>query len=631
MTLSKRIWILLLGLLFFCLTPPLQATNAQAEAEERVEDQQDMLTLDFEQVDLNVFIKFMSTVTGRNFLVDDQVKGRVTILSPSPISLDEAYAVFQSVLEVKGFTTIPSGDVTKIVPTVESRQKRTPTAFSNAARETGSDQIITQVIPLENISAEHLRKILVPMVSKQGLVVAFAPTETLILIDYESNVQRLLSIIRTLDVDAMEGTVSTFHLENGSAQEVLDKLSELMLSGSEGKKPLKGKDLRLVADERTNSIIFMATRDQSRQIKAILATLDQPTPENLRDIQVVALENAQAEDLAGVLSSLSGSGDEKKGGPVISKNISIVADKASNSLVIIADPKEFQTLKPIIEALDRARRQVYVEAAIVEVSTDTSLNLGVDWQGASDFGGGSSEGVVFGAVNGLVGSTVGEITDSIGSNPAGVSLGVLSLPFTFRGEEFFSLGAFIKASQNDNSIRIISTPQLMTMENEEASVIVAENRPFITSREESETGNDFTNFEYKDVGVTLKVTPLINDKGWIKLNLFQEVSRIDPNVEFTSQTPITRKRTVETTVRVKDSQTLVIAGLMEDKNAETESKAPGLGDIPGLGNLFKVSTQEDNKTNLMIFITPRLVASSQQARDLARSNLSLTAKKKQIT
>ena len=612
-TFMKQRILIRIGLLLMllCLCSSVLPSHLQAENKP-----QKTVTLDFDQVDLKVFIKFISNLTGKNFVVDDKVRGKVTILSPTPITVDEAYQVFLSVLEVQGFTTIPSGNVVKIVRTVESRQKNMETTSRMSIEPKPQDQVITQIIPLEHATAAELRKILVPMVSKQGLIVAYNPTETLILIDYESNVKRLLTIITSIDVKTFDGNINLIHLNHASAQDVTSKLSQLLATGQEGKKALQKGEVAFVADERTNSIIFLAAPQKSQKIKTIISNLDQPTPENLSNIQVVALENAQAEELATVLSSLSGQKANEKGEPVISSSVSIVADKPSNSLVIIAEPKEFQTLMPIIQRLDEPRKQVYVEAAIVEVSSDTSLNLGINWQGASDFGSGSSEGVLFGSSSGLVGSSVDDITSAIASNPAGLSFGILSFPFTFQGEEFFSLGAFINASQNDNSVQIISTPQLMTMENEEAKVVIAENRPFITSREESETGNDFTNFEYKDVGVTLKVTPLINNKGWIKLNLFQEVSRIDPNVEFTSQTPITRKRTAETTVRVKDSQTVVIAGLMEDKNSNTESKVPGLGDIPLFGNLFKNSSKEDSKTNLMIFITPHVVDSLDDARKM---------------
>jgi general secretion pathway protein D len=534
------------------------------------------------------------------------------------LTVDEAYKVFQSVLEVHGFTTVPAGDVIKIVRTVESRQKETPLFSVDPA--SSEDQVITKIIPLQHASANELRKILVPMVSKQGLIVAYAPTETMILIDYASNVQRISKIVNSVDSQAFSGQISLFPLEHASAETVVQKLTTLLGTVQEGKEALQKGRIGLVPDERTNTVVVLADRNYTQKVSDLLQKLDEPTPQNLNNIRVVTLENAQAEDLAQVLSQLagsSGSQDEKEA--VISRDVSIVADKPSNSLVIVAEPKEFDTLMPIIQELDSVRKQVFVEAAIIEISSDKTLNFGINWQAGTELG--SDDGILFGTGNGPVGQNVDELINRFGSDEAksGLSLGTLALPFTFNGEEYFSLGAFINASQTDNAVHIISTPQLMTMENEEATVVIAENRPFITSRQESEANIDYSNFEYKDVGVTLKVTPLINNQGWIKLNLYQEVSRIDPNIEFNSQTPITRKRTTETTVSVKNGETVVISGLMENKASDTHSKVPFLGDIPGLGHLFKSTNDQEAKTNLMVFITPRVVQTAQDAQAIAYS------------
>ena len=599
---------------FFCfflfLSIP-QSGQAQEQETQRV-------NMDFDQVDLKVFIKFISNLTGKNFVVDDKVRGKVTILSPSPLTIDEAYKVFQSVLEVHGFTTVPAGDVIKIVRTVESRQKETP--LLSDAPASSEDQVITKIIPLEHASASELRKILVPMVSKQGLIVAYAPTETMILIDYASNVQRISRIVNSVDSQAFSGKILLFSLEHASAEILSQKLTTLLSTGKEGKEALEKGRVSLVPDERTNTIVALADRNYARKIKDLIQSLDQPTPQNLYNIRVVTLENAQAENMAKVLNQLAGeSGGKDDERAVISKNVSIVADKPSNSLVIVAEPREFETLLPIIQDLDSTRKQVFVEAAIIEVSSDKSFHFGVNWQGGMEVG--SDDGIGFGTTNGPLGQGVDDLVDRFGSKEtqSGLSLGTLAFPFTFNGEEYFSLGAFINASQTDNAVHIISTPQLMTMENEEATVVIAENRPFITSRQESEANIDYSNFEYKDVGVTLKVTPLINNQGWIKLNLYQEVSRIDPNIDFNSQTPITRKRTTETTVSVKDGETVVISGLMENRSSDSQTKVPLLGDIPGLGHLFKSTQDQLDKTNLMVFITPRVVQTAQDAQAIAYS------------
>ncbi|MFP4285828.1 MAG: type II secretion system secretin GspD [Desulfovermiculus sp.] len=597
----------------FCLFLSLpQSGLAQEQGPQKV-------NMDFDQVDLQVFIKFISNLTGKNFVVDDKIKGKVTILSPSPLTVDEAYKVFQSVLEVHGFTTVPAGEVIKIVRTVESRQKETPLLSADPA--SSEDQVITKIMPLQHASANELRKILVPMVSKQGLIVAYPPTETMILIDYASNVQRISKIVNSVDSQAFGGQITLFSLEHASAKTLSQKLTTLLSAGQDGKEALEKGRISFVPDERTNTIVALGDRNYARKIRDLIQSLDQPTPRNLYNIRVVALENAQAEDMAKVLNQLSGESgtEEEDERAIISKDVSIVADKPSNSLVIVAEPKEFETLLPIIQDLDSTRKQVFVEAAIIEVSSDKSLNFGINWQGGSEVG--SDDGIVFGTTNGPLGQGVDDLVDRFGSDEArsGLSLGTLAFPFTFNGEEYFSLGAFINASQTDNAVHIISTPQLMTMENEEATVVIAENRPFITSRQESEANIDYSNFEYKDVGVTLKVTPLINNQGWIKLNLYQEVSRIDPNIDFNSETPITRKRTTETTVSVQDGETVVISGLMENSSSDSQTKVPLLGDIPGLGYLFKSTQDQLDKTNLMVFITPRVVQTAQDAQTIAYS------------
>ncbi|HMB32309.1 MAG TPA: type II secretion system secretin GspD, partial [Desulfohalobiaceae bacterium] len=448
----------------------------------------------------------------------------------------------------------------------------------------------------------------------QGLLVSYKPSNTLILVDYASNVNRILSMIHEIDVLNFPGKISVFNLQNASAQKTVDKLTKLITQKNSGPKEIPIGKVRFVPDQRTNSILFIANAKESQRIRRLLKQLDRPSPKKLSDIQVVHLENAKAEALAKVLSSLRGEKTKKERQSVISKDVSIVADKPSNSLVIIAEPQEYKKLEPIIKKLDSPRKQVYVEAAILEVSSETTLNLGLQWQGGGEVG---SEGIFYGASQGLAGTNVDDITKRL--QTSGLSFGILSFPFTYQGNTYYSLGSFLKASQQDNKVHIVSNPQLITMENEEAKVVVAENRPFLTSQQTTETENDYSNYEYKDVGVTLKVTPLINNKGWIKLSIYQELSRVDPTQitgDLTATTPVTRKRTAETTVRVKDGNTVVIAGLIEDKKSNSETKIPILGDIPYVGPLFTTQDNKNKKTNLMVFITPRVIKDTDDSKKI---------------
>lgn len=618
---KKTFWILLL---LIGIVVSVSSARGQLVSPKSGPGDKEKVNLDFDHVDIKVFIKFMSKITGKNFVLGDNIRGQVTIVSPSAVSLDEACQVFEAVLQINGLTPVDQGEVTKIIRSVEARHTDVPLGIGQNSAGSRQNELITQVIPLHQARADMMRKTLVPLISKHGLLVSYSPTDILIAIDYAPNIKRILKIVSILDQRKKTAALRIFQLKNAGAVELAQNLKALF----QGKKKLSAtfnqELFNLVPDQRTNSLLVLADQADIPNLSMVIKKLDSPTPEALNSIQVVTLKNAQAEDLANVLTALAGQKTSDKKKPIISKNVSIVADKASNSLVIIAEPKEFQALMPIIRKLDSPRKQVFVEAAIIEVSSDKTFNLGVNWQAAGKIG--HSDGVFYNSIGqgyGIIGTDMDQLQAAIPASSSGLSFGLLSFPFTYKGEEFFSLSSFITASQQDNAVHIISTPQLMTMENEEAKVVIAENRPFVTKQETTDSGNDYTNYEYKDVGVTLKVTPLINELGWIKLNIYQEVSRIDPNVDFNTTTPITRKRTAETTVTVKDGQTVVIAGLMENKTSNNKTKVPLLGDIPILGNLFKTTTDQKEKTNLLVFITPHIVQDKQQIKKLTQKKVKL--------
>ncbi|MFA9612974.1 MAG: type II secretion system secretin GspD, partial [Deltaproteobacteria bacterium] len=461
------------------------------------------ISMDFDQVDIKVFIKFISELTGKNFVVDDKVRGKVTVLSPSKISVEEAYKVFESVLEVHGFTTVPAGSVIKVVPSVEARQKSVELRKTPGFVPRPDDRIITQIMPLLHANSQEVRKLLAPMVSKQGVVIAYDPTDTLIITDFHSNIQRLLSIVEEIDVEFQEANISVMPLEYASAENLAEKISRLLESKLKQVKGRRaGPPLRILSYERINMIIVLADRQNTQMVKALVKTLDQPTPKGAGNIQVVYLANAQAEELAKVLSGLPAKAPQKGKQPVISTEVKIVADKATNSLVITAKPEEFQVLEPIILKLDIPRKQVYVEALIMEVSVSLDVSVGVNWTGAgkTDLPFGADDGVAFGGSNtGAIG-----VLDETGglALPSGLTAGVVSFPITIGGITFSNLAAIINASQTNNDFNIISTPQLMTLDNEEATVVVAENIPFSTRVDEGTAVTDraIQSLEYRDVG-----------------------------------------------------------------------------------------------------------------------------------
>ena len=588
------------------------------------------ISMDFDQVDIKVFIKFISELTGKNFVVDDKVRGKVTVLSPSKISVEEAYKVFESVLEVHGFTTVPAGSVIKVVPSVEARQKSVELRKTPGFVPRPDDRIITQIMPLLYANSQEVRKLLAPMVSKQGVVIAYDPTDTLIITDFQSNIQRLLSIVEEIDVEFQEATISVMPLEYASAENLAETISRLLESKLKQVKGRRaGPPLKILSYGRINMVIVLADRQNTQMVKALVKTLDQPTPKGAGNIQVVYLANAQAEELAKVLTGLPAKADPKGKQPALSTEVKIVADKATNSLVITAKPEEFQVLEPIIIKLDIPRKQVYVEALIMEITSNLSVSVGVNWTGGgkTDLPFGADDGVAFGGSNT---SALG-VLDETGALalPSGLTAGVVSFPITIGGITFSNLAAIINAAQTDNDFNVIATPQLMTLDNEEATVVVAENIPFSTRVDEGTAVTDraIQSLEYRDVGVTLKVTPQINEKRFVKLKIYQEKSSVVSETSQISATqvvlaPTTRKRTAETNVQVRDGQTVVIAGLVGDDVDVSVTKVPCLGDIPMLGWLFKSEKRTTRRTNLLIFLTPYIVATPQEAEEIYRQKAS---------
>ena len=616
-------WLLVLVMLF-CLT-----TVVHGQTEERADtrgNSNKTISMDFDQVDIKVFIKFISELTGKNFVIDDKVRGKVTVLSPSKISVEEAYKVFESVLEVNGFTTVPAGKVIKVVPSVEARQKSVELRRAPLFVPRPNDRIITQILPLLYAEAQEVRKLLAPLVSKQGVVIAYDPTDILIITDFQSNIQRLLSIVEEIDVEFQDATITVVPLEYASSESLSATVSGLLESRQKQVKGRRaGPPLKILSYERINVIIVLADRQNTQMIKALVKTLDQPTPKGAGNVQVVYLENAQAEELAKVLTGLPTKPQAKGEQPIISTEVKIVADKATNALVITAKPEEYQVLEPIIQQLDIPRKQVYVEALIMEVRATLQISVGVDWTAAGEtslpFG--ADDGVAFGGSR-----TSGvSVFDEFGNLalPAGLSAGVVSFPVTIGGITFTNLATLITAAQTDNNFNVIATPQLMTLDNEEASVVVAENIPFSTRVDQGTATTDraIQSFEYKDVGVTLKITPQINEKRFVKLKIFEEISRVVSETTQLSPTqvvlaPTTTKRTAETNVQVRDGQTVIIAGLVGDNVDVSTTKVPCLGDIPIVGWLFKSESRNTTRTNLLIFLTPYIVATPEEAdRDLS--------------
>jgi general secretion pathway protein D len=615
-----KFWVLpLLAILIINFFSPLPSAVTQAQAaDSKVAGK--YISIDFNNVDINVFIKFISELTKKNFVVDKRVKGNVTIISPSKISVDEAYGVFESVLSIHGFTAVNAGQVTKIIPAPEARSKSIDTRISKG-KESPTDSIVTRIIPLKFAEANALKKLFTPLISKGSVILAYAATNTLIITDTLSNIERLLTIIETVDIMGIGKRISVIPIENADAVKLVKNLSTIFMARIRTTKSKQSPEMivKFVADDRTNSIVVLASDIETDRVKKLVALLDKKIPRGDEKIRVYYLEHASAEDLAKVLQDMpvkknAQGKNGKKTTPVISDTVKITADKATNSLIIMAEKEDYPVLEEVIQKLDIPRAMVYIECLIMEVNVNAGLNIGTQWQigeGYDEDSDGNDQGVYFGSFKGRDG---GSFTQAVaGGISSGFSAGIVGKTIKIGDVEFPSIGAVIQAYESDKNSHILSTPQILTTDNEEATLTIGKNVPYQT-RSAADSGSDtYSSYEYKDVGITLKITPQISKDRLVRLNVFQEITKLDTANPTENDRPTTLKRKIETTLIVEDGNTVVIGGLIDETLSNTEYKVPCLGDIPGLSYLFKNISKGDEKTNLYVFLTPTVVKNPLEA------------------
>lgn len=596
-------------------TPPSSQPAASAPATRYV-------TIDFDNVDIPVFIKFISELTGRNFVIDEKVRGKVTVISPTKIAVDEVYKVFESVMEIYGFATVPAGDVIKVIPALEARGKNTELRLK---REEGApdDRIVTQILSLQHASPDEMKKVLDPLISKTSIVLAYTPAGMLIITDVLSNIKRLQEIVTALDVEGVGEVISFVPLQSASATEIVKSLSAVFPPQKPGIQPI-----RIVADSRTNSVILMASETNTTNVKKLISLMDKDIPRSGSTLHVFRLQNGNAEDLVKVLMNLPKEAKDPKAPPApaavkaaaLSKDLNVVADKATNTLIITADRDDYRIIEEVIRKLDEPRPMVYIEALIMEVSVNKNFNIGVEWRGLQDIGSSALSGLGSGATGlGMAGFSgqpiIPQVNTATGavSMPAGFSLGVIGAGIQIGSVVFPNIGAVLQAYQKDSDVSILSTPQLLTLNNEDAEINVGKNVPYITRSDTSATvpGQVYgQSYEYKDVGIALKITPHINEDRFVRLKIDQQVTKLTGDQ---TTTPTTLKRTAKTTVVIRDKETVVIGGLIDDSTIVDTYQVPCIGDIPFLGWLFKTRGSGREKSNLFVFITPHIIRNQAEA------------------
>ena len=597
-------------------------------------------TLNLKDADIRVLIDTVSEITGKNFVVDPRVKGDVTIVSSQPMQESELYQVFLSILQVHNFSAVEAGNVTKIMPDINAKQG--PVPIANGKQPGRGDQLVTRVIHIENVPAAQLVPILRPLIPQQGQLAAYQPSNILLISDRAANVSRLLQIIKRIDRPD-QSDIEVIRLENAPATELARTLSTLQKNNTKGVS-MPGQAV-VTADERTNSILISGDRATRLRLRGLIAHLDTPLDSG-GNTQVVFLKYADAEELSAILTGVSksnsqqGSSHRSTGGGSLNnvakgkrltrvsptssssssigarKDVSIQADTVNNALIITAPPSAQQELRQVIAQLDIRRAQVLIEAIVAEVSVDLSKEIGTG-MAVRPKNNGDNSGPAFATNLGGLTNTIlglaGASSTSIPSIPAGIFLGGGDLR---EGKTNFAI--LLRALASDAATNILSTPTLMTMDNVEAEMKVGQEVPFVTGQFSSTGGgsatnsvNPFQTIERKDVGLTLKVKPQINEGDAVQLEIEQETSSIAASA--VASDVVTNKRTIKTTVLADDSQVIVLGGLSDDQFRDTREKVPLLGDIPLIGHLFRFNGTKKTKKTLMVFIHPVILRDAASA------------------
>lgn len=660
--------------------------------------------INVKNADLGTIIKIFSKKTQRNYILDENVKGKVTIYLPGKVSDSESVKILEAILALKGFTSVPIGEnIWKIVPAKDAKQSTIPT-LKNERNDQATAAVVTHLVRLKYVSADDMQKLLSQLISPNGLINAYSRTNSLVIIDSEDNIERLLDIVESVDIPSSDQDMTIVPIKHADAQEIAETLKNILGDDAKGSadsspidvirnrlnqinpdgKPVpvaaggsnvsvaaKSSAAKIIADARTNSIILVADETDTARIKALISQLDSTVDLSGNRFYVYRCQHANAEELADVLGGLTGASGgsssssrststdafnndatglsrinsnsrSSRGNASLrseqrlaanrrtpgrsrnenrpqnevssvsfSEELSITADPSTNSLVIAGSKADYEKILELLKQLDIKRRQVLVEAIIVEVGITDNDKLGVEFLTSTG-----------GADGGVLVSNKGVDLSTLFSNPAqlsnfsiaAASSGTLTLP---GGITIPTQAVLVSALQNNSNANVLSAPTILATDNESAEIVVGQNVPFIasTSTSTDNLNNTFNQIDRQDVGITLRLTPQISSGETVTMNIFTEVSNVIAATATSSVGPTTTLRTSETTVITKDGQMVAIGGLMSDDVSQAENGIPFLKDIPVLGYLFKVSSEDHRRTNLLIFITPHVVKDQYDARE----------------
>ena len=587
------------------------------------------ITLNFVGADIEGVARTMGIITGRTMVVDPRVKGTINLSSEKPVAADAAYEQFLAALRLQGFTVVETAGLSKVLPEAEGKLQGTEVAID--ADNPGGNRILTRIFRLDHENANNLVAVLRPLISPNNTINVNPGNNSLVITDYADNLQRLARVIAAMDLPSAT-EVEVWPLKHALAVDLAPLVLRLTQSGATGAGQGQADGAfrtAVVAEPRSNALIVRAANPaRVALIRSLVERLDQPSSKDAAgNIHVVYLKNADATKLAVTLraalagtpvsptpaaasatgaaaTAVAASAPPSTGGQ-------IQADPATNALVITAPEPQYRQLRAVIDLLDQRRAQVFVESLIAEVNADRAAEFGIQWQGALGKNGDSSIGLLgtnFGAGGTNIVSLASGAIDGTVAPAKGLNIGIAN-----RTNGVYVLGTLARFLQNTGDGNILSTPNLLTLDNEEAKIVIGQNVPFVTgsftntSAGSSGAVNPFQTIERKDVGLTLRVRPQISESGTVKLTIFQEVSSVQASSINSPTGLITNKRSIESSVLVDDGSIVVLGGLLQDEYAGNQEKVPGLGDVPFFGNLFKSETRSRKKTNLMVFLRPVVV------------------------
>ena len=643
----------------FQLPPQFQQAQSQAQAQPQTligtPRRGEPITLNFVNAEIDAVARTMATITGRNVVVDPRVKGVMTLITERAVTPSVAYNQFLATLRLQGFTVVEAGGLDKVIPEADAKLQSATVTVGTAATVPAGNQIITQIFRLNYESANNLVAILRPLISPNNTINVNPGNNSLVITDYADNLRRLGRIIAAMDV-ANATDIEIIPLKHAIAADLAPLVLRLMESapGAAGGVPGQAPDgsfrTTLLAESRSNSLILRAANPaRVALVKSLVEQLDRSVDTAANgasgNIYVVYLKNAEATKLAVTLrAALSAEATRASSAPSTptpagiataaaaqalaqsaqpSTGGQIQADPSTNSLIITASAPQYRQIRAVIDRLDVRRAQVYVESLIAEVNADKAAEFGIQWQGPLGQNGDAAIGLL-GTNFRIGGQNIISLAAGAGTvaPSAGLNLGVVNRTTGAGGNGIYVLGFLARFLQANGDGNILSTPNLLTLDNEEAKIVIGQNVPFVTGQftnagGNSNTVNPFQTIERKDVGITLKVKPQISENGTVRLTISQEVSTVQASTINAATGPTTNKRSIDTNVLVQDGSIVVLGGLLSDEYSGNQEKVPGLGDLPLFGNLFKSESRSRKKTNLMVFLRPVVVRDASSSDSLS--------------